>query len=151
VKKDDFRRFAPQQLQRPHFWVFGMEVPTRGVWIYYTTGKLCTIDAIDVWMDTIKNSGWLDGLRSLPTVMREGTKNTWKRDFEVHGTGQKNMIEISPSNENLTSPHRGYNEWFWLLVATKNGRVAVLRHVACVRMERGENGYKSVLHSRKTC
>jgi hypothetical protein len=149
-KNDDFRRFPPHQLRRPHFRVFDMEVPTRGVGTYYTISKLCPIDTIDVWMDIINYLGWWRGLRSLPTVMREGTKNTWKRDFEVHGTGQSNMLEISPSQQNLTSPQWSYNGCLWQLIATKKGRGTVLRHVACVHMERGKNGYKSGQHGHKT-
>jgi hypothetical protein len=62
LKKDDFRRFAPHQLRRPHFRVFDIQVSTRGVGTYYTVSKLCTIDAIYVWMDSIKEFGLLGSL-----------------------------------------------------------------------------------------
>jgi hypothetical protein len=76
LKKDDFRRFAPHQVRRPHFRVFGMQMPTRSVSTYYTDRKLCTIGVIDVWMESRKYSGCLGGLHSLPGVVREGTNNT---------------------------------------------------------------------------
>jgi hypothetical protein len=63
--------------------------------------------------------------------MREDTKNTWKRDFEVDCTGQNNMLGVTPSNQNLTSLQRGYNRCLWLFTTTKKGRFNVVRHVVC--------------------